>query len=261
MARHTFTNGSVAAAASLTGPLTITESEARGMTLNTRSAVTTFPVPCLRPTKVNTVLAFDLMPNGTPSENAGNGYAWFDVCDADIRDSNAAVGCARVAMQSTGPYFGGQVYNGAAAKPVNFGINGASVFQIDTSGNVKPTANNTRSLGTAGNLWTAVYATNGAIQTSDGRLKEQIRNLDLGLDFIMKLRPVSYRWKEPSEEDGGRLHYGFIAQEVQELIPSDAAMITGDDMLSMAPHELIGPLVKAVQELTDRLAALDSYIE
>jgi len=57
-----------------------------------------------------------------------------------------------------------------------------------------PNSTNYLSLGKSGNIWTAVYATNTTIQTSDGREKTDVTPSDLGLNFIRKLNPVSYRW-------------------------------------------------------------------
>ena len=49
---------------------------------------------------------------------------------------------------------------------------------------------------------------------SDERLKEDIRDCDLGLSFIMKLRPRVFRKKNGN----GKLDYGFIAQEVEKAL-------------------------------------------
>jgi hypothetical protein len=57
----------------------------------------------------------------------------------------------------------------------------------------------------------------GSIQyrtTSDRRKKEDIVDLENGLEKVMKLKPRTYRWK-----DGKELDDGFIAQEVFETIP------------------------------------------
>lgn len=61
--------------------------------------------------------------------------------------------------------------------------------------NILPSANNTFTLGDSTHKFTEVWATNGTIQTSDAEKKENIRELNLGLDFIMKLKPVSWKWK------------------------------------------------------------------
>jgi hypothetical protein len=58
-------------------------------------------------------------------------------------------------------------------------------------------------------------------QYSDARLKKNVEALDSGLDVLSKLRPVSFYWKEDTEQgrEDKRLQYGFIAQEVQEVLP------------------------------------------
>ncbi|MBP9803136.1 MAG: tail fiber domain-containing protein, partial [Candidatus Pacebacteria bacterium] len=82
---------------------------------------------------------------------------------------------------------------------------------------------------------------------SDLRLKENINDTDLGLEFIKKLRPVSYTMK-----DGTGIDYGFIAQEVEEVIGKKTNIVLTDNtefrQKSMRYEGLIAPLVKAVQE-------------
>ena len=48
--------------------------------------------------------------------------------------------------------------------------------------------------GRAWNRWSAIWASNGTIQTSDRRQKTDIQETELWLDFISKLNPVSYKW-------------------------------------------------------------------
>ena len=79
----------------------------------------------------------------------------------------------------------------------------------------RPTQDNINSLGLLGQRWTTVFATVGAINTSDARDKENITNLNYGLSEIMKLRPVSFNWKE-NPQWGKKI--GFIAQEVQPIL-------------------------------------------
>jgi trimeric autotransporter adhesin len=58
----------------------------------------------------------------------------------------------------------------------------------------------------------AIYAEKTSITAiSDRRHKKDIKDSDLGLDFIEKLRPVTYRLTNGDES----LSYGFIAQEVE----------------------------------------------
>ena len=88
--------------------------------------------------------------------------------------------------------------------------------------------------------------------TSDMRLKSNVKNSDLGLGFINKLRPVSYiRLNDETQST----EYGFISQEVDELLndvsQEKAGMISVDDegTYSLRYNDLIAPMVKAIQEL------------
>lgn len=66
--------------------------------------------------------------------------------------------------------------------------------------------------------------TGSSSQTSDRRLKENIQPLQHGLGTIMKLNPTTYNFRGNGEYNGLKLstglHYGLIAQEVEEVLPS-----------------------------------------
>ena len=88
-----------------------------------------------------------------------------------------------------------------------------------------PTVHNSVSCGSATLRWNTVYATNTAISTSDRREKIAINTLSYGLNSLLKLRPVSYIWKNEVygktvlADSEKKTKVGFIAQEVQEVIP------------------------------------------
>ena len=103
---------------------------------------------------------------------------------------------------------------------------------------------------------------------SDQRLKENIQDIDVGLDKIMALKPRKFDWKEGKGKDkkGDR---GWIAQEFEQVFPD---MITtwkdeppeGEEPYKAVNADLIPVLVKAIQEqqalitaLTARVAALE----
>lgn len=73
-------------------------------------------------------------------------------------------------------------------------------------------------LGIASQRWRDVYAQNGTIQTSDRNAKHDITPLDTEkmTEFIMGLKPISYVF---NNSDSGRTHFGFIAQDIEELLP------------------------------------------
>lgn len=109
------------------------------------------------------------------------------------------------------------------------------------------------------NLW--IDATNlGSINiTSDRRLKEDVQLMGQpAVDRVMALRPVSFKYRntgEPLFSGSQVIQEGFIADELQEVIPSavngekDALTTEGTiqpQTLNMAP--IVSVLTKAVQE-------------
>jgi hypothetical protein len=150
-----------------------------------------------------------------------------------------------------------------------------------------PGVDNSTSLGSSSYRWTAVYAVNGSIQTSDERQKTNIQTSDLGLDFIIKLNPVSYKWiigrndteYNSVEDETGRLnplvtstpvtgvrtHYGLIAQHVKEILgDKDFGGFVHDqetDVMSLRYDQFISPLIKAIQEQQSQIQELKAKIE
>lgn len=94
---------------------------------------------------------------------------------------------------------------------------------------------------------------------SDRRDKHDIHDTDLGLDFLMKLRPVRYRLNNGNE----RSDYGFIAQEVESALDgrqTNMIRIQDDARHSyiFRSSDLISPIVKGVQEQQQSLSAMES---
>jgi hypothetical protein len=149
--------------------------------------------------------------------------------------------------------------------------------------------------------WDNLYYTGSLLDSSDIRIKNTIKDSDLGLDFINKLRPVSY-YKNiskkypieiPQEEGdtgepeilrkedgepiynstpGKRIHYGLIAQEVYIALedsginPGDFsgwALANPDDPdseQSLVYIKFIAPIIKSIQELSQKVATLESKV-
>jgi len=98
-----------------------------------------------------------------------------------------------------------------------------------------------------------IYATNTTITgISDIRLKENIRDLDEGLDTVLSLKPRKFDWKEGKGKDI-KNDRGFIAQEFEEVLPDliDEWKDTppeGEKPYKSVRADLIPVLVKAIQE-------------
>jgi hypothetical protein len=94
--------------------------------------------------------------------------------------------------------------------------------------------------------------------TSDGRFKHKVRASHFGLKQILALRAVDYFVRESKVRDTG-----FIAQEVRAFIPTAVVEMPkgmdGDEtILGLNTTPIIAALVKAVQELEARIAALEA---
>jgi hypothetical protein len=137
-----------------------------------------------------------------------------------------------------------------------------------------------------GNNNTDTFVKGGVVQTiSDARDKVDIRDTQLGLNFISKLRPVEYRYDlrenyydretkiflpKDGSQAGKRYHQGLVAQEVKQAADElnvdfdgyqDMKVKGGSDVLSLGYSSFIAPLIKAVQELTVQNQELLSRIE
>ncbi len=93
---------------------------------------------------------------------------------------------------------------------------------------------------------------------SDEETKHTIDELDYACDILRELRPVTYFYKEEYSSRPERMHYGFIAQEYQKVMP-DATYVDGTtNKLCIDPIELISILVRANQELQARVTRLEA---
>jgi len=182
-----------------------------------------------------------------------------------------------------------KVEAGNAAFITNVILSGDNiVLETQTSGNINlnadngivnvdspihPNSDDTYDLGSATKRWQDIYATNGTIQTSDRNLKRDIIDLPLGLDFLNQLRTVSYKFVDTETVTHTRRHFGLIAQEVEDLLSEEeistndfAALIrnvdeeTGEERYAMRYTELIPLCIKAIQEQSEQITALEARV-
>jgi hypothetical protein len=83
-------------------------------------------------------------------------------------------------------------------------------------------------------------------QSSDARLKQGISKLTYGLPEVLRLRPVSWRWKDHPER-GSQL--GLVAQEVEPVLPELVSTDkSADQMKGLNYTGLLPVLVNAIQQ-------------
>ncbi|MHC4309395.1 MAG: tail fiber domain-containing protein [Planctomycetota bacterium] len=88
-------------------------------------------------------------------------------------------------------------------------------------------------------------------ESSDARLKTNVRQLSNVLDRVEKIRGVSFEWNEEAESIGataGDKHIGVIAQDVEKVFPELVSAPT-NDYKSVDYTKLTAVLVEAVKEL------------
>jgi hypothetical protein len=158
--------------------------------------------------------------------------------------------------------------------------------------NWSPNVANSGNVGQSSRPWNSVYAQDTTINTSDARGKTDIELSPLGLEFVNALRPVKFRRTfshnvphvnedgssivdENGEQTytsvpGTRPHYGFIAQEIKEMYPRFVDDFGGwviadpsdpDSSQFLRYTEFISPIVKAIQELSEKVVSLEARIQ
>ena len=174
---------------------------------------------------------------------------------------------------------------------VYFDSNGAGQFSY-CNGVWHPFVGNTNDLGSTGNRWRTVW-TNNALNISDERLKNSIEDSDLGLEFLNKLKPKKFKYNESKTP---RYHYGFVAQEISSSLSEyghgtdDVSFIHTSSLeytdeqiekfktqsnwesverdinyqkeryMGLNYTELIAPMIKAIQELNDKVIYLEAQL-
>ncbi|MCM7515663.1 tail fiber domain-containing protein [Enterobacter cloacae] len=88
---------------------------------------------------------------------------------------------------------------------------------------------------------------------SDEKLKENIKPLDNSLERILKLKGVSYTWKESKTPD-----VGLIAQDVEKVYPE--LVKTEGGIRQVDYQKLVAPLIEAVREQQNEINALKAGV-
>lgn len=110
---------------------------------------------------------------------------------------------------------------------------------------------------TDGNCTIDPSVVGGISCSSDESLKKDIEPIDESqLDKLNQVSPVEYHWKNDADEEQKTI--GFIAQDVQEILPELVSLDPTTQKLTMSYAGLAVPLVGSVRELGLRLTALEA---
>lgn len=119
--------------------------------------------------------------------------------------------------------------------------------------------------GTVSNVYMQVRSVSGfwgvTVWASDEKLKDDIRDSTVNaLDALKKIKHRSFKWKR----DGQQVDNGYVAQEIEQVIPGSTLTIPQDDgtvMKQIYEPGLIPYLSKAIQELSDKVDALEARVK
>jgi len=249
-----------------------------GITINTPASGLTYPA---------TYGLFSTITSSTTGSTINRGV-YGSVYNTSAAEVGQAIGVTGIAGNCTNGYnygvFGNLLgtksgaavfgtvgtFSGPPAELTNANVQYAGYFV----GNVKMT----------GSIWAA----SGTITGSDERIKKDITILDSS-DNIFKLMPKQYKLKSPKEllseqkpasdtakvvsdnipdsKDNDKFHYGFLAQELQEVYP-DLVYSSADGTLGIDYQGLIPMIIDQLQKMKqslnekdDQIAALESGLE
>ena len=103
-----------------------------------------------------------------------------------------------------------------------------------------------------------VIDSNGQLGTviSSQRYKEDIADMASASSAIMRLRPVTFRYRQPFADGGKPVHYGLIAEEVASTMPSLAVFDAQGEPATVKYHDLPVLLLNEVQRLEKELTEL-----
>jgi hypothetical protein len=228
--------------------------------------------------------------------NASNNGAGFSVSQSSTGGNASAISgtsggnTGRLGTPSHAGYFNGEVLVNNGSIDVSNEGSGSAISLTNTSGNAweirnqgslrmsvngedvtiltypngllssasfRPAINNELSLGTSLTRWTTVYATNGTINTSDRNLKTNILPISYGLSVVKAMKSYSYSWIDNNDD---RTHLGFMAQDLLDLVPEAVYKDEFSESYGVSYTELIPVLVKAIQELSEKVEQLEKQL-
>lgn len=85
---------------------------------------------------------------------------------------------------------------------------------------------------------------------SSRRYKEDIRDMGAASDGLLRLRPVTFRYKKPLDDGSKPVQYGLIAEEVAEVYPDLVARNKDGQIETVQYYKLDAMLLNEIQKLS-----------
>jgi hypothetical protein len=195
-----------------------------------------------------------LTKNTTGIQNTASGNA--ALFNNTIGNNNTASGFDALAFNTTGSNdvaIGFQAANsvsGGNSNNIHIGSVGSSgdnnLIRIGTKGTQKKffVAGVSGVTTGANNAVPVLIDSNGQLGTvsSSRRYKEDIQDMGDTSQGLMRLRPVTFRYKQPFDDGSKPIQYGLIAEEVAEVYP-DLVAHSADGQIETVKYQLLDPML------------------
>jgi hypothetical protein len=225
----------------------------------------------------NTAVGYTALFNNNANYNTGMGIA--ALSGNTMGGSNTAVGYFALANVTSG---GGNIGIGSGAGQ---NVMGSGSYTIEIGNSGTPTDSNVVRIGTPGEhlstfiagISTSTITGSAVLVNSNGQLgvllssqryKEDVHDIGNVSDALMRLRPVSFRYKHATEDGRKPVNYGLIAEEVARIYPELVVYGENGEIESVQYHQLPALLLnelqkqhETIQELQQRLAALETLMQ
>lgn len=132
----------------------------------------------------------------------------------------------------------------------------APTKSLDVNGELR-----VRTVGAGPGTSIAVDGSGNVVYTaSDEKLKENIEVIESALEKVLKLRGVTFNWKD-RDKGGNEMEIGFIAQEVQKITPELVFEVPNSDILAVKYENTVALLVEAIKEMDDKIISIDELTQ
>jgi hypothetical protein len=192
----------------------------------------------------------------------------------------ASIGSARYLASEDGV-----TISASSSRRLNFSNTGAVSFVSNTNFEVDSLAHSSGKAYVFANAQGFLTSSTSTSGVSDARVKTDVSDSDLGLKFISDLKPVKFKWvdgENSQEVHRTKYQYGLLAQSVKESLeaqglyqdtaivqdepdvasfkeayPTIAEELDENPLLSLDYVQLTPILIKAVQEMSSKIDALE----
>ncbi len=209
----------------------------------------------------NTVSGYQALQfNKTGSNNTASGY---QALFSNEGNNNTAVG-----------YLAGFSV-GSGSNNIDIGNQGATL----DSGAIRIGTAGTQTSAFIAGIYGAATSVNNAVPvlidsngnlgtvSSSRRYKEDIQDMGEASAGLMRLRPVTFRYKKPFADGSQPMQYGLIAEEVAEVYP-DMVARSADGQIETVKYQLLDPMLlnevqrqqAEIRELQERLSKMEAAL-